>query len=170
MSKITSSGKIWPYAIGISIVLVFGACIGTIVVASKLPVEKSDTYMMGYHEADAYANDIINARIEFDKKYKIIYINNGINTKNSVLTYKVTDINSNPIDNAQIKVVVTRPNNHKYDQELTNPKVANGLYTFENIKLAEEGRWDVMAKINVDNLERFYNFKADTRTKKISEY
>ncbi|MCF6309890.1 MAG: FixH family protein [Sulfurimonas sp.] len=168
MSK--SNGRFWPYAIGASITLVFSACVVTVIVTNTLPVENSDTYMMGYHEADDRANELIEAAIAFNKKYKIEYITDGLNTKSSVIKYKVTDINSNPVDNAKIKVVVTRPNNHKYDQELNNPKFENGVYTFDSIALAQEGRWDIMAKINVNDVQRFYNVKADTRAKEAYEY
>ena len=150
--------------------LVFGACVATVVIAMKLPVEKSDTYMMGYHEADAIANDIIKARIAFNKSYKVEYITDGLSLENSVIKYRVSDINSNPVDNATLKVVVTRPNNHKHDQELINPTVENGVYSFSSITLPQEGRWDVMAKINVGDLQRFYNVKADTRAKDAYEY
>jgi len=165
-----SNGRIWPYAIGASITFVFGACIATVIVANKLPVEKSDTYMMGYHEADAKANDLIQATIDFNKKYKISYVTDGLNVDTSIIKYRVTDINSNPVNDAKIKVIVTRPNNHKYDQELNNPSVLNGVYTFNSITLAQEGRWDIMAKININNLQRFYNLKADTRAKEAYEY
>lgn len=169
MSKI-SNGRIWPYAIGISIVLVFGACIGTVVVANKLPVEKSDTYMMGYHEADAKANELIQAKIDFNKKYKIEYITEALHVESSVIKYKVTDLENKPVNNAKIVVVVTRPNKHKFDQELNEATVENGIYTFKKISLAKEGRWDVMAKVNVGKLQRFYNVKADTRAKEAYEY
>ena len=165
-----SNGRIWPYAISTSIILVFGACVATIVVASKLPVEKSDTYMMGYHEADASANELIQARIEFNRNYKIEYITDGLSLDSSLIKYRVTDMNSNPIDTATLKVIVTRPNNHKHDQELINPTVENGVYTFSTITLPKEGRWDIMAKIEVRDLQRFYNVKADTRTKEAKEY
>lgn len=165
-----NNGRIWPYAIGISIILVFGACVATIVVANKLPVEKSDTYMMGYHEADDKANEIIEAAISFNKKYKIEYLTDALHVDASTIKYRVSDINSNPVNNADIKVVVTRPNNHKYDQELSNPRVENGVYTFDTIKLAQEGRWDIMAKVSVDKEQRFYNLKADTRAKEAYEY
>lgn len=168
MSK--SSGIIWPYAIGASIIFIFGACVATVIVANTLPVEKSDTYMMGYHEADAKANELIKARIAFSKKYNIEYLTDGISSENSVVKYRVTDLNSNPVDNAIIKVVVTRPNNHKHDQELNNPTVENGLYTFNPITLPQEGRWDIMAKVNVEDVQRFYNVKADTRSKEAYEY
>ncbi|MGE4397288.1 MAG: FixH family protein [Sulfurimonas sp.] len=165
-----SNGRIWPYAIGASIIFIFGACVATIVVANTLPVEKSDTYMMDYHEADAKANEILESAIAFNKKYKIEYITDGLSTQGSTIKYRVTDIDSNPVNSAQIKVVVTRPNNHKYDQELSSPKVENGIYTFDSIELAGEGRWDIMAKVAIDELQRFYNVKADTRAKEIIEY
>ncbi len=165
-----SNGRIWPYAIGASIIFIFGACVATVIIANKLPVEKSDTYMMGYHEADAKANELIEARIAFNKKYKIEYITDGISQESSVIKYRVTDLNSNPVDSAKIKVIVTRPNNHKHDQELNTPTVLNGVYSFNSITLAQEGRWDIMAKVNVDDVQRFYNVKADTRNKEVYEY
>ncbi len=170
MDNLLKSGKIWPYVIGASIIFIFGSCIATIVVANKLPVEKSDTYMMGYHEADAKANDLIKARIAFDEKYKVEYLNNGLSVENSELKYRVTNLSGENIDDAKIKVVITRPNNHKNDQELLNPDIKDGVYTFSGIKLPIEGRWNIMAKINVGELQRFYNVKADTRQKQVYEY
>lgn len=168
MSK--NKGRIWPYGIGVSIILVFGACVATIVVTNKLPVQNSDTYMMGYHEADDKANELIEARIEFNKKYKIEYITDGLSTKGSVIKYKVTDIKSNPVNDATIKIVITRPNIHKYDQELKNPSIKDGIYTFDKTILEKEGRWDIMAKINIADSHRFFNVKADTRQKEAYEY
>ncbi|EDZ63488.1 hypothetical protein SMGD1_1519 [Sulfurimonas gotlandica GD1] len=165
-----NKGLIWPYAIGTSIVLVFGACVATVIITSTLPVEKSDTYMMGYHEADAKANELIEARIAFDKKYKIEYVTDGLSLDSSVVKYKVSDLNSQAVANAKIEVVVTRPNNHKHDQTLKSSNYENGVYTFPAIKLPVEGRWDIMAKVNVGDVQRFYNVKADTRAKGAYEY
>ncbi len=165
-----SNGRIWPYAIGGAITLVFGFCVATIVVTSKLPVENSDTYMTYYQDADANANELIKARIAFDKQYKIEYLTDGISCDATTLKYRVTDLDSNPVNNAKFKVIITRPNNHKHDQELTNPTVENGVYTFPIVTLPEKGRWDIMAKVNVDDLQRFYNVKTDTRAKEAFEY
>jgi len=165
-----SNGKIWPYAIGISIILVFGACVGTIVVTSKMPVEKSDTYMMGYHQADAMANELITNTIEFNKKYNVEYISDKLSLDSTVLKYRITDKNNQAVNDASLKVVITRPNNHKHDQELISPRVDNGVYSFENVTLPLEGRWDIMAKIDIGENERFYNIKADTRKTEIKEY
>ncbi len=165
-----SSGRLWPYAIGGSILIIFGACVGTVIIAQTLPVEKSDTYMMEYHDADANANKLIKERIAFDKKYKVKYVTDGLSLEKSIIQYKLTDLDGNAVNSADITVVVTRPNKHKYNQELRNPSIENGVYTFPAITLPKEGRWDVMAKVNIDNLQRFYNVKADTRVKEAFEY
>ena len=168
MSK--SNGKIWPYAIGLSIFLVFVAAVATVVITSTLPVENSDTYMMGYHEADAKANELIEEKIAFNEKYKLKFLSDSLDVEGSTLSYKITDIQDNAVNNAKVLVIVTRPNKHKYDQELNNPTIVDGVYTFSNVKLEVEGRWDIMAKVNIDKNERFYNVKMDTRSKGAYEY
>ena len=165
-----SNGRVWPYAISASIIFIFSACIATIVVSMQLPVEKSDTYMMGYHEGNDRADEIIKSRIAFNKKYTIEYITDGLSIDNTVLKYRVLDLENNPVNNATIKAIITRPNNHKNDQELINPTVDNGTYSFSSVTLPLEGRWDIMAKIQVGENQRFYNVKADTRAKEAFEY
>jgi len=164
------SGKIWAYSIAGAILLVFSFCVVTVVVTSTLPVEKSDTYMMYYQDADANANELIKARIAFDKKYKIEYQTDGISLDSSVLKYRVSDLDNNPVDAAKIKVIITRPNNHKFDQTLENPSFVDGTYIFDSVTLPVEGRWDIMAKVNVGDVQRFYNVKADTRASEVFEY
>lgn len=165
-----NNGRVWPYAIGASIILVFGACVATIVVTSYAPVQESDTYMMGYHEADAKANELLSAKIDFDKKYKIEYVTETFTKDKSIIAYKVSDKESNPVNDATIKVMLTRPSTHKNDQEINNPSVENGIYTFEAMALPEDGRWDIMAQVSVGEVSRFYNIKTDTRGMDIVEY
>jgi hypothetical protein len=165
MSKI----NVWPYAIGISIALVFSFCVATIVVTAKAPVQESDIYMAKYQDADSRANEIIQARILFDKLYNIEYLSD-VNVDSTVVKYKITDKNMKPVNDAAIKVILTRADLNKDDIELTAPKVENGIYTFNTVKLPKAGRWNVMAKINIADNERFYNLKADTRKKEVSEY
>ena len=168
---IISSGKIWPYAISIAILTFFGAIVFSIsLILKEAPVQKSDTYMMGYHHADLKANEIIQARIDFNKKYKIEYITESLAQEGATLKYKVTDFNGNNVNDASVIVVVTRPEHHRYKQELTNPSIESGVYSFSNFTLAQPGRWDIMAKVTIGELQRFYNVKADTRAKEAFEY
>jgi hypothetical protein len=168
--KKTNSGIIWPYAIGLSIFLVILAGATTIMITANAHVEDSDRYMMGYHEADAKANELIEAKIAFDKKYKLKLLSDSLHPKSSTLAYEITTSDGEAVNDAKIKLIVTRPNIHKYDQELSPSTIKNGIYTFSNIKLAKEGRWDIMAKIELGDNSRFYNVKMDTRSKGAYEY
>ncbi|MDD5157579.1 FixH family protein [Sulfurimonas sp.] len=165
-----SSGKIWPYAISASIALIVCAGIATVVIAVEAPVEKSDIYMMDYHEADDKANEIIEDTITFNKKYRVEYISDGLKKDSAVIKYRVVDMDSNPVNNAKFKVIITRPTTTKQDHKMAEPTVENGVYTFKPISLEEAGRWDIMAKINIDGIQKFYNLKADTRNSEVVEY
>lgn len=165
-----SSGKIWPYALGIAILGFFGAIVFSITfIVKEAPVQVSAD-MMNYHEADTNANQLIEAEIAFNKKYKIAYITEGLSQESSIVKYRISDLENNPVSDAIIKVIITRPDNNNYTQELMNPSVANGIYTFSSVTLAQAGRWNVMAKVDVGELTRYYNVKADTRAKEAFEY
>lgn len=170
MDKLLKSGKIWPYVLGISITFVFAAGIATIVISATLPVEKSDAFMMGYHEADAKANELIKNRIAFDKEYTISYVSEPIDEKNTVLKYKVETLDGKVVNNASLKAILTRPNSRKFDISLENPKVKDGVYTFNSVKLPLVGRWNAMVKVEIDGKSRFLNIHADTRKKEVKEF
>ncbi len=165
-----SNGRIWPYTIATMITMVFGLCVHTVYITSQMPVQKSDIYMTSYQDANKNANKIIEDRIAFNKKYQISYVSDKITQDNYSIKYKITDLDLNPVKDAKIKVIVTRPSEHKYDKELDSPTYKNGIYSFHNINLPAKGRWNIMAKISVGNLERFYNIKTDTRNNKVKLY
>lgn len=162
--------KVWPYAISISIALIFLASVATVVISLNAPVQKSDTYMMDYHDADDKANEIIKESIEFNKKYNISFSRDEFSQKEAVLKYKITDKDAKPINEANIKIILTRPDNHQSDIKLDKFNIKDGIYTFEKINLPKEGRWDIMAKINIGKDSRFYNLKVDTRNNTVVEY
>ncbi len=163
-----SNGKIWPYSIAVAIAMVFLFCVATVYVTSQGHINESNLYMEGYHKVDANANKILEAEIAFNKKYTISYIENQLSTKGSLIEYKIIDKDNNPINNATISLMITRPDAN-IDIKPTNPTVKNGIYTFKDIKLPREGRWDIMAKITVKDNYCFYNLKADTRFKKVKK-
>jgi len=168
--SITKSGKLWPFAIGTAITLVFSFCVATVVVTSKAHIQPSDNYMTSYQDADVNANDYINAKIAFDKQYDVAYITESIGGEKPEIKYSVKDKAGNPVDNATIVIAISRPETTEFDQKLKNPKVQNGVYTFEGAKFPKAGIWNIIAKIQVGDNYRFYNIKADTRTKKVSEF
>lgn len=169
MSK--SKGMHWPYGIALSFVAVIALSVGTIFVASDNKVEDADLYMQNYHLADANANQILMAQIAFNKKYTIEYVTESLDLKKAVIAYKLADKLGNPVTDAAIEVVLTRPNTHDYDMTLTMPTISvDGLYEFKPVALPLEGRWDIMAKVTVGSDYRYYNLKADTRYSNVFEY
>lgn len=160
MSK--SNGRIWPYSIGASIILVFGFCVATIIVTQSAHIQESDAYMTHYQDADANANDLIEAQIAFDKKYKIEYLNKGIKT-GSIVEYKVTDVNGAVVNDAEVILATSRPETDEYNQNINNPVVENGVYTFSGLEFPKVGVWNLIAKVKVNDNYRFHNIKADTR-------
>lgn len=165
-----SQGRIWPYAIVGSILFIIAAAAATVVVAVKNPVEMSDLDMQGYHHYDAHANDIISAKIAFDKKYTIDYVSKELSQDNAVIVYKVSSKDGTSINDAKINIMVTRPDNHKSDIAFDKVKVDNGIYTFEVGRLPLAGRWDIMAHVVVGENEKYLSLKADTRYPNVFEY
>jgi len=169
MSK-KSDGRIWPYAIVVSILLIVVAAGATIYVALQHPVEMSDSNMQEYHHYDKNANEFIAAKIAFDKNYTIAYLSEKLDINSAVVVYKVTDSSGVVVNDAKMDIILTRPDNRNSDIVIDSPTVENGIYTFNAGKLPLIGRWNIMAHIVVGENERYYNMKADTRQAKAFEF
>ena len=149
--------------------LVFGFCVATIVVTQSANIQESDAYMTHYQDADANVNDLIEAQIEFDKKYKIEYISKGIQT-GSIIEYRVTNLDGNLINDAEVLLATSRPETNEFNQNINNPVVENGIYSFSGLEFPKVGVWNLIAKVKVGDDYRFYNVKADTRVKESFEF
>ncbi len=165
-----NAGRKWPWIIGLSIFVFIIAIVVAVKVALTAPVKLSNYGMQNYHEYDANVNDIIEAKIAFDQNYTITFVTPQITAKGCVIAYKISDKSSNPIDDAKIEVVLTRPDTTDFDITLNNPAVKDGVYTFTATDLQKLGRWDILAKISVGDKQRFYNLKADTRNSHTEEF
>lgn len=163
-------GTKWPIIIALSIIGVIGACVVTIKVAINNPVEMSEYGMQNYHEYDRDANDIIEAKIAFDKKFTIAFLTPQITEKGSTLEYQISDKEGKAVNDASVELILTRPDLSKYDMNLSNPAVSEGKYTFAPVDLPKAGRWDIMAKVSIGADQRYYNLKADTRNPNTFEF
>jgi len=165
----TLSARIWPYAIGGSIIMVFGFCVATVMVTKNANIQETNEYMTNYQSAEKNANDYINNRISFDKKYKIKYVASKLDDTSDIF-FKVTDLNNKSVENAKLTILVSRPETHEYDLKLQNSIYANKVYTFKDVKLPKIGIWDIITKVEIGKDSRFYNIKIDTRNTEFSEY
>jgi len=167
--KNSLSARIWPYAIGSSIILVFGFCVATVMVTTSANIQETNEYMTNYQSAEENANDYINNKIDFDKKYNIAYFPTKL-SENAKVTFKVTDKDGKTVEGAKLTILVSRPETHEFDQKLENTTIENKSYVFENVKFDKVGVWDIITKVEVGIYSRFYNIKVDTRNKTFSQY
>ena len=161
--KIFESGKLWPIGIALAITAVAGFCVWTVKVTSSASIQESDAYMTNYQDTDANINTFINARIAFDKKYKIKYLTEKLDEKGCDVTYSLTTLDGKPVSNATIVLAISRPDTHSYDKKMKNPVFENGLYVFKDVKFPKTGAWNLLLKVNVGKNYRFYDIKTDTR-------
>ena len=161
MSK--SNGRIWPYAIGLSITLVFGFCVTTIVVTQTANIQESDAYMTHYQDADANANDLIEAKIAFDKKYNVSFNSSEINPEGSILEYKVSDKEGNILNNAKLILAISRPETDDFNKKFDKPTIKDGVYSFSDVKFPKPGVWNLVLKVQIADDYKFFDVKVDTR-------
>jgi len=166
----SSSSKVWPIGIGLSIAAVFGMSVATVIITGQANIQKSDAYMTYYQEADAKANDFIEKRIAFNKKYKIEYINNGISQNGSDVSFKVVTKDNKAVNNAKVIISISRPETDKFNKKYESLVIKDGVYTFKDVKFPKAGIWNIIAKVEVGQDSRFLNLKVDTRNKKIKYF
>ena len=165
-----NKGKIWAYSVGFSIIIVFGFCVATVIVTSNANIQETNEYMTNYQEAENNANDYIDNRIAFDKKYKIKYIYSAMKENGSDVKFQVLNLNNQSVQNAKLEILISRPETHEFDQKLSNAIYKDGVYVFSDVKFAKKGIWDIIAKVSVGKDSRFYNIKIDTRHSGFIEY
>ncbi len=165
-----SDGKQWPIAVITSTLLIVIACGVTIYIALMQPVQDDTDMMMGYHALDTNANDIIVASVIFNKKYSLKYTGEPVSQEGSRLSYEVLDKDGNAVNDARFEVILSRPIIGGSEIRLGEPKVENGNYIFDDVKVSKKGRWNILAKVSIGDDFRHMNLKSDTMDKDVYEY
>ena len=165
MANNSDRGKYWPYMIlGF---LAIGITLGfwTVKHAIKAPVHEANEYMLKYQTAETDINQIIEAQKRFDSRYNLELIGMkksdfkpvhlkrkpglivALNEKNDI-AYKVTDKSGNPVTDANVTLLLTRPFTAKQDQMFKNIKSdSEGIYRVKNVKLPEPGRYILRVRV-----------------------
>ena len=161
------SGKQWPIFVAVAIMGVVGLSYWTIKETMKSDLSQSDMYMSKYQDIDENINDYIVKNINFDKKYVAKVVDIDLASQEGYIRYKITTKSNEPVNDATVELVLTRPVADAKDVKLTPTKTDQGIYSFEGIHLPKKGRWNLRFHIKIGKLERFENLKADTRSKEV---
>ncbi len=151
----------WPYAIITSIFAVMGMCVWTVNVAINNPVEEDYSYFLKYQAVNEDINDILVKEKAFNEKYNVVLSNKNFTIGQNSFELKVTDKEGTPIDVAKIKVGITRPHTSKEDQDLKFLSENNGVYKFEPFEIKDLGRWQIVSRVTVGEVEAFQKLEVN---------
>ncbi len=154
--------SLWPYGIILSIFVIIGACVWTIVIALDNPVEMDTYYLKKYQHVDRNINDIQKKQKEFFSKYEVKYDFDTLKMdKPNEVSFSVIDkVTQKPLEKANITLLITRPDTNKFNQELNVTQAKNGKFIFSNIVVNKIGRWQFKAMIRANNMQGFHEYEA----------
>jgi len=163
MSKPQEKANYWPHFIVASIFGVAGLCVWTVKIAVEHPVEMDSFYFDSYQNVDQDYNNIILQQQAFDKKYLVnLPDKDFIIGKENTLMISIEEIASEKsISDANITVVITRPETQRLDKKPKLLNVENGIYTFENFEVEKLGRWQIMSKVTIGELTTFKKLEVN---------
>ncbi|WP_457592994.1 FixH family protein [Hydrogenimonas sp.] len=150
----------WPYAIVGMILTVVMLAIWTIKIAIKNPVQLENSYMMKYQDVDENINEILMKQRQFKSGYDVKLDKNRLKLGSNRVEVVVSDKEGNPVDNAKIVALITRPDTAEFDIELKNFSNLGGEYRSEEFNLSKSGRWNIVVRVNVGELEGFETYKT----------
>ncbi len=176
-NKNDGSGKYWPYLILGFIFIGLFLGFWTVRSAISMPVHESDAYQKKYQDADNNINKILEAQQRFDARYvlkpvgfnpssfkpkdyeikhgKVVALTSGM-----VMRYRITDLSGQAIDDANVTLLVTRPQTGAEDQTFQNLKGDNGTYSTPRVTLKNPGRYLLKLRTQIGDAIGFLNQEA----------
>ena len=155
----------WPYGIALSIVAIVIACIATIVIALKNPVQMDNFYMDRYQNVDENISEIHDSQRRFDSKFDVIFKGAEIKKDGSFLdvTFEFSvSAKSDESPNFATQILLTKPETNEFNQILEYVWQKRTLTT-KSVKLAKEGRWQLLLKLNDGADTGFYKFEIEAK-------
>ncbi|MDR3177450.1 MAG: FixH family protein [Campylobacteraceae bacterium] len=157
----------WPHGIIISLLLIVCACVYTIVEAVKYPVELDTYYFDSKQNVDRNYDKIKASQEAFDKKYTVFFETNGgrgftIRTDGDNEVRVVINDKEGKCDiDADVKMLLTRPQTNKYNQNLTFSHTEKCRWFFSTFNIETIGRWQFQAKITIGEDVGFFTHGAN---------
>lgn len=154
-----SKKTIGPYVILASFAAIITACVVTIIISLDYPVYLDNYYFSSVNEVDKNINDIEKSQENFEKKFSLTLANTVIykNEESRVkVAIKVKD--GSEISNLNGEILLTRPDNSKFDKNLSF-KFDNNFLISDNFSVDKLGRWQVLIKLTDGKDIGFYKFE-----------
>jgi len=160
------STNFWPHAIlGIILAVVIGGAF-SIKEALNYPVQESTYFMKKYQSVENHAYELEQQKDIFDKNFKIIYSLKRFRVGKNSLSLKIINRKSNkPVKDADIELLLTRPNTNNLNKNLKPIKIENGSYIFRDLDIEKLGRWKILTTTTVDGFRGFNSYDINATRK-----
>jgi nitrogen fixation protein FixH len=151
------------YAIGL---LIFGTLFVTglaymLKIAFSTPVEMENSRMMSYREFDGNYNQIVEKQKAFDAAYTVSFGEMKFQKDApSKIDFNVTSKNANAVKDANVTILLTRPDSSKNDIKLTEFAKNGNSYTSKEFKLTLPGRWKIVYRVQIGDAEKFIDLET----------
>ncbi len=150
----------WPHFIIGLVLFTVGMGVWTVMTAINNPVEMDNSYMRNYHQVDADINMIIAKGKAFDKRYDLELLSKNLKEGENTLVISIKDKNGNVVKGMKVDILVTRPETTKLDKNLK--AVFDGEYYKAKVVLDKKGRWNIIIRATMGELEKFKTYKLHT--------
>lgn len=158
----TKTKNYWPHAIVLVLIFMVCACAAVVVIAMKNPVEMDNFYMEKYQQVDENINEILAKQKIFEDTFEMQY-----KTKKFIIgqsnTFEMSiknKIDGQMVEHANIKLMITRPETNKDNQEIVAKDAKNGVFVFEGIMADKPGRWQVLTMAVIDGKKGFNKYEV----------
>ncbi len=152
----------WPHAIVIVLILMVCACSLVLKIAMDNPVQMDSFYLEKYQDVNKDINKIRAKQKIFEENFKLEYktkkftIGENNSFKMSIKNIKDQSL----VENAKIKLVISRPDTNDFNQEFIMKSAKNGVFIFDGIKAKLPGRWQILTKINIGDKSSFNRYEV----------
>ena len=160
MTDIKKERNYYPHAVVGMLIGCVIACGLTIKTALDNPVEMDTFYMEKYQKVDQNINQILELQEKFNAQFNLTYSTEKFVMGNNTITLHLSDKSGQPIENATVKMLLSRPDTNKDNKTFLPSKSENGDYTFGPFEIQKEGRWQISSKIDVGEYKGFTKTEA----------
>ncbi len=152
----------WPHAIVLVLCFMVFACAMVVKIAMDNPVQMDSFYLEKYQQVNENINEIRAKQKVFEENYALEYktikftMGESNSFKMSIKNIKDQSI----VQDAQITLLISRPDSNDHNQEFTLKNAKNGVFIFDGIKAELPGRWQVLTKIKIGDKSSFNHYEV----------
>jgi len=156
-SAVKNRINFWPIGIVAVLIFMIFVCVMLVRIAMQNPPQMDNFYFEKYQKVDENINAIMERQKVFEENFALKYKTQKFTIgEHNSFEMSIKNINNHSlVKNAEITLLISRPDTNKHNQEFVLKNAKNGVYIFEGIEIGKPGRWQVLTKIKIGDKSSF---------------